>query len=105
MKYEVEITKAAEQDIEEIFTYISEKLYNSTSAMRMVELLDKNIKALADSPEGYPLVKDDYLRSIGIRFIPIKNYIVFYTFDKTQSKVCVVRVLYGKRNWKEILNG
>lgn len=103
MKYEIEITESAQRDFESIYLYISEKLYNRQAAMRLIAELDKHIKTLGDIPEGFPLVDDDYLKNMGIRFISVENYIVFYTVNISRSKVFVVRVLYGKRNWADLL--
>lgn len=103
MKYEIEITEAAQRDFENIYMYISGNLCNKQAAHRLVALLDKNIRSLADMPEGYPLVRDDYLQAIGLRYISVKNHIIFYTVNADEQKVYVIRVLYGKRNWIELL--
>ena len=103
MKYGIEITQAAQRDFENIYTYISDNLCNKQAATRLIDLFDKNIRTLADMPEGYPLANDEYLRNMGIRFISVKNHIIFYTVSTAKQKVYVVRVLYGKRNWIDIL--
>ena len=103
MKYRIEITEAAQRDFENIYTYISDSLCNRKAATGLIDLFDKNIRTLADMPEGYPLANDEYLRNMGIRFISVKNYIIFYTVNIKKQMVYVVRVLYGKRNWIDIL--
>lgn len=103
MKYGIEITEAAQHDFENIYMYISDNLCNKQAASRLISLLDENIRSLSDIPERYPLVKDDYLNNLGIRYIPVKNYIIFYTVSVVKQKVYVVRILYGKRNWVDIL--
>jgi len=103
MKYTIEITEAAQRDFESIYLYISDNLCNKQAASRLISLMDKNIKSLADMPERFPLVNDEYLRGLGIRCITVKNYIVFYMVDISEQKVFVVRVLYGRRNWIDIL--
>ena len=103
MKYEIEITKAAQNDFEDIYTYISESLCNKQAAVKIVAMIDKNIRSLTDMPERYPFVNSQYLRDNGIRFVSVKNYIVFYMADESRNKVYIVRILYEKRNWAEIL--
>ena len=103
MKYDIEITETAQRDFENIYFYISEKLYNKQSALRIIASIDEHIKTLRDMPEGFPLVNDVYLRNKGIRFIPVENYIVFYNVDAEKHRVYIVRVIYGKRNWNDIL--
>ena len=103
MSYGIEITEAAQRDFENIYMYISDNLCNKQAATRLIKQIDESIRVLADMPEGYPLVRDEYLRNIGIRFISVKNYIVFYTVSSVKQKVYIVRILYGKRNWIDIL--
>lgn len=103
MNDRVEITAAAQNDFENIYLYISETLCNKQAALRLMNLIDKSIRGLAEMPEGHPLVKDEYLRNKGIRFVSVKNYIIFYTVDESMCKIYVVRILYGKRNWADVL--
>ena len=39
----------------------------------------------------------------GIRFVPVKNYLLFYIVREDEQKVYVLRFLYSKRNWQKIL--
>ena len=103
MKYDIEITESAQRDFGNIYFYVSEKLYNPQAAMELISNLDKHIKMLSNMPEGFPLVEDDCLKNMGIRFVTVANYIIFYTVDKIEHKVHIVRVLYGKRNWIDVL--
>ncbi len=105
MRYGIEITEAAQGDFDNIYLYISKTLCNKQAAGRLIALLDKNIRSLADVPERYPLANDEYLRKIGVRFIVVKNYIIFYTVHTDKKRVYILRVLYGRRNWIDILQG
>lgn len=103
MSFEVEITVAAQHDVENIYSYISENLCNKQAAARFISALRENMAMLENMPESYPLVNDEYLKNIGIRFIAIKNYIAFYITSAEKKKVYILRVLYGRRNWTKIL--
>lgn len=37
-------------------------------------------------------------KSLGIRFLPIENYLVFYLPDEEQKVVRIYRIIYGKRD-------
>ena len=58
----------------------------------------KAIRSLESMPERNPLYKDDPWRSQGIRFLPVKNYLVFYTVDASADTVSIVRIMYGGRD-------
>lgn len=103
MKYGIDITEAAQRDFENIYQYIAENLCNKQAAIRLIALLDKNIRSLSDIPEGYPLADDEYLRNIGIRFISVKNYLIFYTVNTGKKQVDILRIIYEKRSWIDIL--
>ena len=103
VKYSMEITESAKKDLKQILDYISETLCNKQAALKLLELVKESLNDIADIPDGFPLAKDQYLRNMGIRFVPVKNYIIFYTVDSAQKKVYIIRVMYGKRNWIEIL--
>jgi len=46
---------------------------------------------------------DNILANQGIRKITVDNYIVFYNVSDTNKCVTIIRILYGKRNWKDVL--
>jgi len=100
---EIQFAPEAFRDLEEIRNYISEDLANLTAANSTVSAILNNIKTLATFPEiGSPLsaivnVETNY------RFIVCGNYIAFYRFE--EGTVSVIRILYGRRNYMEILFG
>ena len=61
------------------------------------------VMGLEQLPTRHALVADERLAQNGIRQIPVKNYIVFYIINEADSAVTVVRILYGQRNWIDLL--
>jgi toxin ParE1/3/4 len=49
------------------------------------------------------LVQDTYLASLGYRSINVKNYTIFYIIGSDDTHIKVVRFLYKKRNWMNVL--
>ena len=45
-----------------------------------------------------PLYKEEPWHSQGVRFIPVKNYIVFYTVNTDTDTVSIARIMYGARD-------
>ena len=103
MSYTLHITRAAEQDIGDAADYIEVVLKNPDAADRLLDAVTEIVSALAISPEIYPVVDDPVLRSWGIRFITVKNYLAFYTIDDENRTIYIVRFLYNKRDWHTIL--
>ena len=105
MNYSVATAKSARQDMLQAAKYIAEKLYNPTAADRLLDEADEAICSLEEQPMRYPLVRDEYLANLGIRLLPVRNYLVFYVVREKSHSVTVLRFLYGKRDWASILRG
>lgn len=103
MNYEVHITRAAENDLNEAADYIEFVLLNPQAADDLLDTVEETLPTLAQYAQRYALVDDLVLRTWGIRFVQIKNYLAFYTISEEEQKVYIVRFLYGKRNWISIL--
>ena len=103
MEYRLEITDPAYEDLDEILTYITKKLYSPEGAARFAEAVNDcygRLKkhpfmyALADMPE---LAKKDYRRA------PVQNYLILYTVDESAKVVYIHRIFYGARNYIELI--
>ena len=103
MNYEVRITRAAENDLNEAADYIEFVLLNPQAADDLLDTVEETLPTLAQYAQRYALVDDPVLRTWGIRFVQLKNYLAFYTISEEEQKVYIVRFLYGKRNWISIL--
>ena len=103
MNYEVHFTRAAENDLNEAADYIEFVLLNPQAADDLLDTVEETLPTLAQYAQRYALVDDPVLRTWGIRFVQIKNYLSFYTISEEEQKVYIVRFLYGKRNWISIL--
>jgi plasmid stabilization system protein ParE len=49
------------------------------------------------------IVPDEYLAQKGLKFALIKNYLLFYIIGGDEKTVTVIRFLYGRRDWKNML--
>ena len=103
MSYSIHITRAAEQDIAEAVDYIDHILLNPEAADSLLDKLDEQDADLKDSPAKYQLADDPVLCSWGIRFTLVNNYLAFYIIDEERKIVHIIRFLYGKRDWINIL--
>lgn len=103
MKYELHITRAAENDLNEAADYIEFVLMNPQAADHLLDAVEEALPTLSEYAERHALVDDPVLKAWGIRFVQIKNYLAFYTIAEAEQKVYIVRFLYGKRNWISIL--
>lgn len=101
--YEVIIHTSARADILNAVKYVSKTLLEPATAHDLLLRFQKEILSLSDMPERYPVVPDKYLASYGLRMTSVGNYLVFFVVRKNERKVDVVRAIYGKRNWIELI--
>ena len=103
MNFIPNITDLAEEDILSTVKYITNVLKNPVAANNLLDEIEHHEKNLEDNPYIYPLVNDDYLSEKGLRLIVIKNFLMFFIINEDIKIVNIIRFLYGRRNWKNIL--
>ena len=91
----------ARNDLDEIWTYISEKLLNPSAAEATVNgILDTIDMLQAQAEIGKPLYFLSDLFS-GYRFLVYKNYLAFYR--TSAEAIYIDRIIYGKRDYMRLL--
>ncbi|HLQ98616.1 MAG TPA: type II toxin-antitoxin system RelE/ParE family toxin [Candidatus Dormibacteraeota bacterium] len=101
--YSVHFTKLAMNDLDDIFRYISEKLFAEGSATRLLDRLESSIMQLKEFPKLGNRLTDEYLRIKGYRRVIVDSYIIFYIVSDERKEVIIMRVLYGKRQYEDLL--
>lgn len=103
MNYEVFSTRAANRDMMKAADHIEFVLHNPQAADELLEEAGIKISSLSEFPQRYAVVDDSVLKSWGIRFLQVRNYLAFYVVSESEKRVYIVRFLYGKRDWVSIL--
>jgi len=103
MAYKLIITDEANDDIDEIIGYISNVLKNPAAAGSLLSEIEKSYDTISHSPESFPYCKDKYLRTKGYRKIIVKNYTIFYRVAPDANIVYIMRVIYSKRDYANII--
>ena len=92
-KFRVRITRTAERDIEEAWTFIAQD--SPEEAEKFVRRLEEQIETLERFPERCPLIAENEMLGTRYRHLLYGNYrSVFRTAGKT---VYVLRVIHGSR--------
>lgn len=99
----VVFTEPAEYDLMNIEYYIFVDLCNPQAAQRISDGILDAAGKLEEYPEGHPLVGDELLGRMGIRITYFDNYNIFYYYDMQNNVVYIIRVLYNKADWQNIL--
>ena len=103
MEYIVHVTSAAERDIGYAIDYIDYVLKNPTAAKQLFTQIKLKLPSLSAMPQRCALVDDSVLALQKIRYLIIENYYAFYQIDEATRTVHILRFLYEKSDWKNIL--
>ena len=88
MKWKINYTAHALEDLKAIYEYIAFEL--------QVKRIMDSINKLDEMPMMYKSYEEEPWKSKGFRIFPIDNYVVLYLPAKKLKVVNIVRIIYGK---------
>ena len=92
------LSALAEQDLEEIWSYIAEDA-SPTTADRLIDAIFDRFELLAEQPRMGRL-RPEF--GAGVRSFAVENYVIYYRHD---GDVMIARILHGRRDqiaaWSE----
>lgn len=101
--FSLKFTSKANEDLEQIYSYISAKLFAEIAADKLLERIEGSIMRLKDFPYSCSFVLDEPLKNRGYRRLIVDNYIVFYLVNELDKQVVVMRILYGAQSYQNLL--
>lgn len=102
--YKVLMTRPAADDLQGIAAYIANELREPSIAAKIVGKIKEAVMSLSEMPARHSLVADGKLAMQEIRKIMASdNYIVFYAVSEKDATVTIIRILYGRRDWVNLL--
>ena len=100
--YSVVYSPEALNDLKDIYAYIAQELMAPDTALNQVNRIRKEIRSLDFMPSRYALVDWEPWKSMGMRKVPVDNFVVFYTVDSNSMTVVIIRIVYGGRDIESI---
>lgn len=104
MSWKVVYSAQARQDLRLIYEYIANELCVPDTATNQTRRIMQNIRSLDEMPLRFRLYEDEPWHSIGLRFFPVDNYLVFYLPKVNDEIVSIVRIMYGGRDIRKQLS-
>ena len=98
-KYKVKLSLAADNDLDEIFSYISNTLFAEQTAKNLMLEIHEMILSLDKMPKRYSYSPDPALAERGYRRIIVKKYVILYLIDEENKIVNVARVFHGSMDY------
>jgi toxin ParE1/3/4 len=85
------LSALAEQDLEEIWSYVAEDA-SPTTADRVIDAIVERLELLAEQPRMGRL-RPEFGK--GVRSFAVESYVIYY---RHEGEVLVARVLHGRRD-------
>jgi addiction module RelE/StbE family toxin len=103
-RYQVIYSPVAKEDLRGIYRYIAFNLLEPEIAGNQVNRIRECIRKLDVFPQKHQKVTWEPWSSVGMRHIPVNNFIVYYLVNDEHKLVTVIRILYGGRNAEQIIS-
>jgi len=91
--YDIEITAKAYEDMDRIYTYITDELLEPVIAANQYDRIADAILTLDIMPERIKIIDSEPARSKGLRPLLVDNFTVLFTIET--DTVYIARVLYS----------
>ena len=101
--YSITITEPAEQDLNSAVDYFITVLKAPKAAQTLLDEIEEKLNFLSTNPLVYEIENDDYLQERNIRSVLVRSHLVFYIVNQNLEEVVILRILYARRNWVNIL--
>lgn len=98
MKYKINYTKSALDDLDAIYDYIAFSLKEPSIAENLISCILQSARTLEEMPNRHRICDEEVLQKQNIRIMPVKNYIIVYIPDEEKKTVTILRVMYGGRD-------
>lgn len=96
--YSVVYLPGAKRQLTDAVVYIAEQLASPDAAENLVNAVDEAARSLAEMPYRYPIYPTLYAMKNEIRYVPVMNYLLFYTVREERKTVEVWRFLHQRQN-------
>jgi len=102
-KYKVEVSKTAEQDLENIISYLRYDLVEDIIADKYKILFKQELKSLEDIAGSMPILDEKLTGHKNIRKINVRRYVIFYIIDEEIETAYVIRIGHAFMDWEKYL--
>ncbi len=103
MTYKIIYSPEAIDDIRAIYTYIAYEKMAPENAESQTSRIRNAIRQLDLFPEGHSVINWEPWASMGMRFLPVDNYTVYYLINTQSNSVEIVRIFYSGRDVEHII--
>lgn len=98
MKWQVSITAAAEQDLQNVKEYIATESGEERIAIEIMAKFYAQLRSLSYMPYSRRLYPDIELEDLGVRYIVLGSYVALFSINPDTHSVHVHRIVHHHQN-------
>lgn len=102
--YHVIFTMKSMEELQEIYLYISKKLYDKVAANSLMKEINNKVMNLSIFPRLYSKLEIPKAKYNTYHKIVVKNYIIIYEVNEKRKKVYIIHIFYARSNYIKNLN-
>ena len=103
MKYKIQRTDKADEQLREIIFYIADDSGSVDIALNYLDKIEKAIKNLEDFPYSGSIPKYSTLRRQGYRVLIVERHLIFYKINENENAVIIYAIVDGRREYKNLI--
>lgn len=103
MAFNILVTQAAHEDLEDALDYISDDLANPMAAVKLLDEVEACYEQLRQFPLLYESCHDTRLANLGYHKVVIGNFILVYHPIEKEQNVYILRFFYGGRDYENLI--
>lgn len=104
IKYSVNVTDQAKEQIKQIVQYIQIELQAPDAANNWTIILEDKMNSLSFMPHRFQRIEEEPWKSYGIRKMEVRSYYVYFWIDEENFYIQIISVIYSKRDQVNQLN-
>lgn len=101
--YKLIFMPSAKKDNDQIVFYMRYILNNESASISYLNAFDKAVDKIMKLPHGSPIYYVDRKLLYEYRRHKVKNYIIFYIVDDVNKSIIIMRILYKKMNYDNLV--
>ena len=103
IRYNINLSLAANNDLEEIFSYIAGTSSSDQTANNLMLKIHEMILSLDEMPQRFSFSFDPTLAEKGYRRANVKKYIILYLIDEENKTVNIARIFHSSMNYEKYI--
>lgn len=103
MKYKINRTDKADEQLREIIFYIADDSGSIDIALDYLDKIEKAVSSLGEFPMSGSVPRYSILRKQGYRVLIVEKHLIFYKVNESEEIVTIYAIVDGRQEYKNLI--